>query len=314
MGFYHSNTVKIDLREEILEGLRCPQKVLSSKFFYDEMGSSLFNQICNLEEYYLTRTETKLLQKMSCEIANILAEECHLIEYGCGNSEKIKILLNALRNCKSYTAIDICEEALLELTTDLSLSYPTLSVTAICSDFTSYILKKQDSFSQKKIGFFPGSSIGNFTPQQAIEFLQNAHEAVGEDGGFLIGVDLKKDLNLLHKAYNDSQGVTAAFNKNILKRVNGICGSNFNSDGFEHFAFYNEQEGRIEMHLKSLLDQMVLIGETSISIKKGETIHTENSYKYTPEEFQHLALKAGFNPSRVWLDEDQYFSIHYLQA
>jgi len=312
--FFDFHSVKQDWQVEILEGLQQPQKRIAAKFFYDEEGSLLFNKICELDEYYITRTEKKILRNIRAELSKIVSQDCELIEYGCGSSEKITLLLEALSSCRAYTAIDICKEAILGLTHQLAISYPALQITAFCADFTSALPPLSKRSFRKPIGFFPGSSIGNFTPSEAKHFLKNIAQTLGKKGGLIIGVDLKKDANLLHRAYNDSQGVTAAFNKNILSQVNRICGTEFDLAQFEHVAFYNFKEGRIEMHLRSLCDQKVWVNAQPLFFKKGETIHTENSYKYSCEEFTHLASQAGFEPVCFWQDENKLFSIHYLKV
>jgi len=304
-----------DLRSQVLSGLVGSPKWLAPKFFYDERGSDLFSEICALPEYYLTRAELGLLRERSGEISEYFQESCVIIEYGCGSSEKIHLLLEAAQGCRAYAAVDISKQPLLKLAEGLSQLHPSLEIMALCADFMApFPLPLNGHGRLKKIAFFPGSSIGNFDPAQAIQFLSNVALEVGKDGGLLIGVDLKKDPKILHAAYNDARGTTARFNKNILARINRECGANFNLDRFSHRAFYNEEAGRIEMHLVSQEDQEVSVNGTAIRFAKGESLHTENSYKYHVEEFQGLAAKAGWNPRRCWTDSQNRMSLHYLQA
>jgi dimethylhistidine N-methyltransferase len=304
-----------DILAEVLKGLREPQKMIPPKFFYDEKGSSLFYEITRVPEYYLTRTEIQLLAKITPDLMDYVGKGCNLIEYGCGSSRKIKILLEALYQPSAYCAIDISKEHLLNLCRSLALAYSGLTIKALCADFTKPLtlpLRPKPSF-EKNIAFFPGSSIGNFEPEEAVVFLKNVRRSVGEGGGMIIGVDLKKDPKILHAAYNDSRGITRHFNLNLLERINRECGSNFDLSRFAHRAFYHHERGRIEMHLVSLQDQTVEIDESSIEFREGETIHTENSYKYTPEEFQQLASEAGWKAMSIWKDPQSFFSIHYFE-
>lgn len=313
--FYDLYPKQDDYINEIIIGLQKSPKNISPKFFYNEQGSKLFSQICELKEYYPTRTEMKILQSCVKELAEIIDDDCAIIEYGCGSSEKIQILLDAMPACQTYVGVDISKEALLELADFLSASYLDLEVIALAADFTkAFQLPFQFGKRLKKIAFFPGSSFGNFEKDMGHRFLQNVANTVGSGGGLLIGVDLKKSPYILNDAYNDSQGVTAEFNLNILNRLNQICASHFNHKHFEHHAFYNEEEGRIEMHLKSLIDHSVEVAGSNILFKRGENIHTENSYKYSIEEFQYLAVRAGWLPQRYWTDDESLFSVHYLEA
>ncbi len=303
-----------DLKNEALSGLSQSPKTLSPKFFYDEEGSKIFDEICKLDEYYVTRSEMTLLKNIQPQLREMLQIEFNLLEYGCGSSEKVKLVLDAAPHCKAYAAIDISKEALWQLAENISESYPNLHVISVCGDF----LKAREipwngTSAYKKIAFFPGSSIGNLKPEEALSFLRDITQTVGSGGGLLIGVDLKKDEKILHAAYNDNQGVTARFNKNALRHINRECGANFNLDQFEHFAFYNEAAGRVEMHLKSLCEQVVKIDDTEIFFEKDESIHTENSYKYHPAEFQFLARRAGWRAMHCWIDKAKTFSIHYFE-
>lgn len=297
-------------RQEVLCGLQKPQKELYSKYFYDEAGSQLFEQICGLEEYYPTRAELAILQTYASEIAALLGEYCQIIEYGSGSSKKTRVLLDALPEPVAYVPIDISKEYLLSSAISLALLYPGLEVLPVCADYTSdFEIPVPGRPVKRRVAFFPGSTIGNFDPGPARSFLAQVARSCG---GLLIGVDLKKDFNILHRAYNDYERVTARFNMNILARINRELGANFNLGQFGHYAFYNPGKGRVEMHLVSLVDQEVCIGDVRVSFKVGESIWTESSYKYTPDEFAMLAAEAGFRAERVWVDEQKLFSVQYL--
>ena len=303
-----------EMLSEALEGLQKYPKTLPCKYFYDEKGSDLFQQICELPEYYPTRTETTLLKKIAGEIAELIGPACQMIEYGSGSSEKMQIILEALIEPESFTAVDISKEHLLSVTKALSIEYPYLKVHAVCADFIHPFSLPEMIGDGLRVGFFPGSTIGNFTYKDAIEFLRGTREVVGLNGAMLIGLDLKKDERILHAAYNDSQGVTAAFNMNLLTRLNNELGANFNLDEFCHKAFYNAEASRVEMHLESLSAQTVKLGPKIISFKKNETIHTENSYKYGMDEFIELAERAGYKTIKSWYDKDKLFCVYFLQG
>jgi dimethylhistidine N-methyltransferase len=309
---YHPETA--DFHAEALAGLRGEPKRLSPKFFYDKRGSELFDRICELEEYYPTRTETAILERYAGEIAGLLGEDCSLIEYGSGSSRKIRVLLDELGGKLTYIAIDISRQHLLESAQELSNSYPEAEVIAVCADYTKpfELPAPNRRSSGKRVVFFPGSTIGNFSPAEARRFLRTTASQVGSGGSLLIGVDLKKDPAVLHAAYNDSEGVTAAFNKNLLRRMNTELGADFDLASFRHQAFYNRHDGRIEMHLISLKDQQVRLNGDTIRFRSGETIHTENSYKFDVAEFHAMAADAGFRPDKVWTDPQRLFSLHYL--
>ena len=302
-----------DLRDEVLRGLAKPAKELPCKLFYDRRGSALFEKICTLDEYYLTRTETAIMEQHAAEIAALIGERCVLIEYGSGSSSKIRILLDHLRGPLSYIPIDLSRELLLQSATAIAAAYPRLKVLPLCADYTQpFVPPSIAEDAARRVAFFPGSTIGNFHPHEAEEFLQRARELVGREGGLLIGVDLKKDPGLLHAAYNDSAGITAEFNLNILAHVNTRFGSDFHLDQFAHRALYDEQRGRIEMYLIGLADQVVQFGDTKIPFKAGEPILTEVSYKYDLDQFATLAERAGFGIQRVWTDSAHQFSVQYL--
>ncbi|HCU24938.1 MAG TPA: L-histidine N(alpha)-methyltransferase [Deltaproteobacteria bacterium] len=296
--------------KEALAGLQAKPKAVPPKFFYDQHGSRLFERITQLPEYYLTRAEIGLLKRHASDIARVLGPDCELLEFGCGNSQKVFYLLAELR-CAAYVAVDICKEHLWSLCGRVAAAYPGLPVHALRADF-SRPLDFPPSLRDRgrRVVFFPGSSIGNFDPEEAVRFLIQARRTAGPQGRLLIGVDLKKDRALLEAAYDDAAGVTASFNKNLLWRLNRECGADFDLNRFRHRAFYNEAQGRIEMHLESLCRQEVSVPrETSIHLFSGETIHTENSYKYEIAEFQALAARAGWRAEGVWCDERDLFSV-----
>jgi dimethylhistidine N-methyltransferase len=301
---------------DVLIGLIGRPKSLPCKYFYDERGSDLFRQICELPEYYPTRIETALLMDCADAISAAIGPRCRLIEYGTGSSEKMRILLDALELPSAFISVDISREHLLQTTSALARDYPEVEVHAVCADFTkSFVVPHSTkTLVGKTIAFFPGSSLGNFHRREAIEFLMNVANVVGQNGGLVIGIDLKKDVNILNAAYRDSAGVTAAFNLNLLVRINNELGGTFDVDTFKHHAFYNEEKGRIEMHIVSLKEQKVSIGDKEIHFRDGETIHTENSYKYDIDEFQDLASEAGFISAQVWRDPNHLFSVHYFET
>jgi dimethylhistidine N-methyltransferase len=299
--------------EDVLQGLQKPQKELPSKYLYDKIGSELFEQICEASDYYPTRTELKIMQEHISEIAEAVGSKCLLIEYGSGNSKKTRKLLDALEQPVGYVPIDISKEYLLSSATSLAMAYPNLEVLPVCADYTeTFEIPTPMEPAVRRVGYYPGSTIGNFDREPAKRFLQQIANRVCKGGGLLIGVDLKKDFNILHRAYNDRQGVTALFNLNLLVRVNRELGANFQVDQFRHYAFYNPWECRVEMHLESLKDQVVQIGDAKIPFKLGESIWTESSYKYTLDEFAQMAGIAAFTVEQVWTDTQNFFSVQYL--
>jgi dimethylhistidine N-methyltransferase len=296
----------------VLQGLQDARKELPSKYFYDDVGSQFFEQICELDEYYLTRTELAIMQAHKQEMAALLGPQCLLIEYGSGSSTKVCMLLDALQEPAGYVPIDIAKDQLLRSVAALATAYPALEVLPVCADYTSdFELPVPKKNVLRRVAYFLGSTIGNFDREPAKHFLRQIAQ-VCQGGGLLIGVDLKKDFNILHRAYNDSQGVTAQFNKHLLVRINQELDADFQLNHFGHYAFYNPGQSRVEMHLVSLKNQTVRIGDIEISFKLGESIWTESSYKYTLEEFAHLARAAGFTVERVWTDPRQLFSVQYL--
>lgn len=300
-------------RAEVLGGLRKPQKELPSKHFYDERGSHLFERICTLEEYYIPRTEAAIMEAHVEEMVELVGARVLLIEYGSGDCAKVRILLDHLRDPVAYVPIDLSREQLLRVTKDLASNYPGLEVLPVCADYTSgFELPMLKRPSDRVVVYFPGSTISNFDPIPAMHFLEHIARVCGPGGALLIGVDLKKDPAVLHRAYNDSEGVTAAFNLNLLQRVNRELDCDFQMEWFEHYAFYNPTEGRVEMHIVSLREQTVHLDDVTIPFAKGESIWTESSYKFNPDEFEQMAATAGLRVEHVWTDEQQWFSVQYL--
>ncbi|AHA29923.1 L-histidine N(alpha)-methyltransferase [Exiguobacterium sp. MH3] len=309
---YDLYTPQQNMRLEVIEGLMREQKVLPAKYFYDHIGSQLFEQITQQPEYYPTRTELAILEQHRAEIARSIGDVHTLIEYGSGSSRKIQILLETFTHLDTYMPIDISKDFLMESARQLSERYPALHIKAVCGDYSQSISLPVEE-SQKRVIFFPGSTIGNFEPEEAMRFLRHSSRILETGDGFLIGVDLKKSVDVLERAYNDAAGVTAAFNLNMLTHLNQMLEGTFDVTRFEHHAFYNEEKGRIEMHLRSQLDQLVQVGDVTVPFKQGETIHTENSYKYSKEEFETLARQSGFHSVNCWIDDDERFSVHYLE-
>jgi dimethylhistidine N-methyltransferase len=297
-----------------MEGMRNSPKRVPCKYFYDAVGSVLFDEICELPEYYQTRTERSLLFDHAHEIASVVGTDVELIEFGAGALTKVRILLDALDSPRAYVPVDISGDYLARVCAILGNDYPALQLEPVIADFTRpFALPMPKHGEARRVGFFPGSTIGNFSPDEAIAFLKTVSGIV-RGGGILIGVDLIKDPGVLHAAYNDERGVTAAFNKNLLARANRELDANFDLDAFAHRAFFNRSASRIEMHLVSLADQEVQVGDDVIEFARQESVHTEDSYKYSIESFQALAWKAGLVPRRVWSDRDRFFSVHWLEA
>jgi dimethylhistidine N-methyltransferase len=298
---------------EVLIGLRKPQKELPTKYLYDERGSRLFERICGLKEYYITRAEASIMQAHIEEMAELIGPRVLVIEHGCGNCQKVRFLIDHLHDPVAFIPVDISQEQLLQVSRELDAVYPCLQVLPVCADYTSSFelpVPKQES--KRTVVYFSGSTISNFDPIPAKHFLEHIAGLCGSGGALLIGVDLKKDPAVLHNAYNDSEGLTAAFNRNLLERINRELGCDFHLDGFEHYAFYNARESRVEMHLVSNKDQVVHLDKKTISFAQGESIWTESSYKYNLDEFEQVAAAAGFRVERVWLDERRWFSVQYL--
>lgn len=299
--------------DELLLSLSRHPKSIAPKFFYDEIGCQLFDEICCLDEYYLTRTEMGILREKIAEICAVIGPECRLVEFGSGSNAKTRILLDRLRAPAAYVPVDIARTQLLQCSARLAGSYPELRITPVCADFTTaFTLPEMPRGARRTVAFFPGSTIGNLEPAEAENFLRRIAILCGAGGGFLIGVDLKKDRLTLERAYNDARGVTARFNLNLLARINRSFGVQVRSDRFRHHAFYNEEFGRIEMHLVSLVEQTMQVNGTTFFFEEGEHIVTEHSYKYSVDEFAELVGRSGWAVKRLWTDAANLFSVQYL--
>lgn len=301
--------------KEILTGLSKGQKMIHPKFLYDKKGSEIFEQICKLPEYYPTRAETEILQANAVDMADYIGEDALIIEPGSGSGEKVRYLLRELVHPRGYVPIEISREILLRMTSEMHEEFPDLKVTPVCADFTQdlELPVTVENVPGKKVIFFPGSTIGNLSPDEALHFLKNYGKMIGEGGGLLIGVDLKKDKETFEQAYDDAQGVTAAFNLNLLERINREAEGAFPVENFRHEARYNEKLGRVEMHLVSNIAQLVRVHQTVFRFLEGETIHTESSYKYSVEEFSELCAKARFSLKQCWKDSNKLFCVYYFE-
>jgi len=297
----------------ITDGLSRTPKEIACKYFYDAEGSALFDTICALPEYYQTRTEVALLRRHAGEIAALIGAEAEILEFGAGALRKVRILLDALDCPRGYTPIDISGAYLRDVVRRLAADYPQLNLRPMVADFTMPLLVPAMAGAARRAGFFPGSTIGNFRPDAAMALLRRMRDML-DGGGLLIGVDLIKDPALLHAAYNDAAGVTAAFNKNLLARANRELGADFDLDAFAHYAPYNPMAQRIEMYLVSLKRQSVQLSGRTFEFAAGEAVHTEDSHKYSIESFREIAVRAGFLPRAVWTDENRLFSIHWLES
>jgi dimethylhistidine N-methyltransferase len=300
---------------EVIIGLSQVQKTLPAKLLYDKRGSEIFEDICKLPSYYPTRTETKILNAHAAEMVALMGEDALILEPGSGAAEKVRILLRQMKGARRYVPVEISREILLRTCSELMDEFEGISLTPVCADFTRMpelplSVKQQRG---KKVVFFPGSTIGNLHPDEAKEFLKTCARLTGPGGGILIGADRKKDPDVLHLAYNDPEGVTAAFNLNLLDRLNREVDASFVTRNFSHEAIYNFEKGRIEMHLRSLLPQLVRVNRTVFRFREGETIHTENSYKYSVSEFIELGHQAGLKPIRYWQDQEGLFSVYYFE-
>ncbi|MBI3937495.1 MAG: L-histidine N(alpha)-methyltransferase [Betaproteobacteria bacterium] len=315
LSYYDLKPARDSFLEEVAAGLARPQKEISPKYFYDQRGCELFEAICATPEYYPTRVETAIMQSHVREMARHLGAGCVVVEYGSGTSRKTRILIGELHPL-AYIPIDIAGEQLRLAAAELAAAFPELIVIAVCADYSRrFALPGLAALEgSRRVIYFPGSTIGNFTAPEARRFLEHAAALARAGGGMLVGVDLKKEHALLDSAYNDARGVTAAFNLNLLARINRELGANFDLAGFRHRAFYNARLGRIEMHLVSVRPQRVALGGRLFSFRDGETIHTENSYKYSVAEFRKLAREAGFEPVACWTDPQRLFSVHYLSV
>lgn len=310
--FYNELRAEPDLIGELVAGLEAKPRGISPKFFYDARGSELFEAICRLPEYYPTRTEISILKACAPDIVRRTTSGSVLVELGSGASTKVRLLLDALRPL-AYLGIDISRDFLLGATRRLAHDYPWLAVHAACADFSQPLSLSYPPPELPRLVFFPGSSIGNFTPEESVVLLERLRPLVGPGGGLLLGVDLQKDPRVIHAAYNDTRGVTAAFNRNVLCRLRREYGAKVDPDGFAHEAIYNATLGRIEMYLVSRRAQDIHLAGRRFPFAAGERLHTEYSYKYTIEGFQALARHAGYRAEAVWTDLRRYFSVHYLR-
>jgi dimethylhistidine N-methyltransferase len=299
-----------EFETDVVDGLAASPKRVAAKYFYDDAGSQLFEDITEQPEYYPTRSEIGILRRHAADIARLVPQGAALVEFGSGSSKKARILLRALPALAAYVPVDICGEMIEREATELRRDFPDLQVLPVTADITQkFALPEAAKAAPVRVGFFPGSTIGNFEPHEAASFLRNAAKILGQGAVLIVGADLIKDANVLNAAYNDGAGVTARFNLNLLARVNRELGGTFNLDLFEHHAFYNRERNRVEMHLASLKRQKVKVAGDTFDFRAGETIHTENSYKYSIESLGALARGAGWQPTAVWTDEQKFFSI-----
>ncbi len=304
-----------DFRAEVRAGLRLPQRSIQPKYLYDAEGCELFDRICGTAEYYPTRTEIGILRQYGSEMAELIGRSSTLIEFGSGSGVKTPLLLERLDPDTAYVPIEICRNQLVDAATRLAVQHPRLRVFALCADYTrleALPLSVHDH--ERRAIFFPGSTIGNYPPQEARNLLESAARLVGPAGTMLVGVDCKKkEPDTLNAAYNDASGYTEAFNLNLLGRMRRELGAEIEEGGFSHYAFYNPVPGRVEMHLYSRRDQLIRVADEEYRFNAGETIHTESSYKYRPDEFQALARSAGWRPEACWTDDQGLFSIHCIR-
>ncbi len=300
--------------EEVLAGLRACPRTLPCKYFYDPRGAALFVEICELDEYYPTRTETAILERRAGEIAAAAGPGCLVIELGSGEARKTEILLAALIDPAGYVPVDISAEQLAESAERIGGRFPGLAVQGVAADYTAAWSLPELPAAERRLAFFPGSTIGNFSHHEATAFLARLRRLLGNGGALLIGADLQKDRRTLERAYDDARGVTAAFNLNLLERINRELGADFRLEAFRHRAIYNSEAGRIEMYLESRRDQAVEVGGHRIEIAAGEMICTEHSHKYSLPGFRDLAAAAGFTVDRVWTDDRELFSVQLLTA
>jgi dimethylhistidine N-methyltransferase len=303
-----------DFLREVLHGLSQPNKRLPCKYFYDDAGAQLFERICELEEYYPTRCELHILRRHGRDIAARLGPGVAVIEYGSGSSRKTRLLLDRLHQPAAYLPVDLSGEQLRQTARSLARRYPHLPIHPVEADFTHAFSLPSLDLSARRVVYFSGSTIGNFEPPAAVELLAGIARLCGPAGALLIGVDLKKDPQILHAAYNDQQGVTATFNRNLLVRINRELAADFDPDAFDHYAFYNPIDGRIEMHLLSRSAQTIHVGGAAFGFRAGESICTEYSYKYSLADFADVAAGAGLRVRQVWLDKEERFSVQYLSV
>lgn len=302
------------LTSGVLEAMRKHPRQLSSMWFYDELGSFLFDSICELPEYYLTRTELQIMRTHAAEMAHHIGPDAALIEFGSGTSTKTRQLLDHLEAPAAYVPVDIARDHLLEAASAIARDYSMLRVIPVCADFSQpFDLPAHVMSARKRVVYFPGSTLGNFENTQAHDLLVRMRQIIGAGGAVLIGIDLKKDPRILERAYNDRAGVTAEFNVNALRHMNRELGTDFDLDAFEHLAVWVEEQSRIEMHLVSKREQVVHVGDESVRIARGEHLCTEYCHKYTLESFANLAAGAGLAVTRVWMDPMKQFSVQLLE-
>lgn len=304
-----------DFKKAVLNGLGGDEKSIPSKFFYDQRGSVLFDQIGELEYYYLTRTELAIMHRSVAEMADCMGPRCRVVEFGSGSGTKTRILLDALEEPTAYVPVDISRDQLLAFSEELAQEYPDLVVAPVSADYSEELtLPNAPEDTRRTIIYFSGSTLGNISLSGARILLEKMKCLCNSDGGLLIGVDLQKDLEILERAYNDEAGVTAEFNLNLLRRVNRELGGDFDLNRFSHRAIYNSEAGRIEMYLVSERRQTVTVDDHKFTFDQGETICTEHSYKYGLTQFDDLALSAGFQVAKTWLDDDEMFTVKFLDA
>jgi dimethylhistidine N-methyltransferase len=301
-----------DFAADVIAGLSANPKTLAPKYFYDAAGSDLFEAICLTPEYYPTRTETALLKEIASEIAADIPSSAVLVEFGSGGSDKTRVILDAAPQIAAYVPIDVSKDALEKAAAGLSLDYPELLVSAVAEDFNGTIELPAAAQGRMKVGFFPGSTIGNLTQGEAVRFLRSARRLLGDDAQFIIGADLVKDEATLVAAYDDAQGVTARFNKNVLLRINRELAGDFDVNAFDHLAIWNAGQSRIEMHLVSRRDQIVNAAKHAFAFRRGERLHTENSRKFTTDSFAHLVAQAGWSVNRQWISAAPHFAVFSL--
>ncbi len=302
------------MRDEVLHGLLSEPKTLQPKLFYDETGAALFEQICELPEYYLTRAELEILHARAGEIAKLAGPRVALLEYGSGAGVKIRLLLDALESPAAYVPIDISREQLGRVARELAAEYPDVAVRPLNADYTQPLVVPQLPQGSRRVAFFPGSTIGNFHPMEAAIFLGRVRRAVGRGGALILGVDRRKRASTLNAAYDDAAGVTAEFNLNILRRINRDLHANFDVETFKHRAFFNSRASRVEMHLVSTREQIVKVAGEPIHFEKGESIWTESSYKYDRARLEELIQVAGFRMRKLWTNKKRQFWVAYLEA
>jgi L-histidine Nalpha-methyltransferase len=300
---------------EVIAGLKAPQKTLPPKLFYDERGAALFHEITALDEYYLTRTELGIMRAHAGDMADLMGAECALVELGSGEALKVRLLLDRLRRPAAYVPVDISAEQLQRVAADIARAYPGLLVVPVAADYTAPFSLPElppPAREARRVAYFPGSTIGNFHLAEAVAFLRRIARLCGPGGALLVGADLRKDPNVLHAAYNDAAGVTAAFNMNMLVRLNRELGASFDPARFRHYAYYNPVAGRVEMHLVSLARQTVSVDGECVRFERGESVWTESSYKYAPRQLDALARDAGFDVAHAWTDPREWFCVLYL--